>query len=429
MRLLHAFAPTDAPSHVQCIKRLQSIVPDLTVFIHCLTILSSNETHVDELLLDLYSYYASIGLGLPSPKIRAGAVGMLQSLLPQAEQIVAANLSLLESLTDSGGMWWELQANLVSLCGSYLAIQKHKGRGTPHSRIYNGEEKNRDAEEEADFITSTNSIAMRILYKILGESAVLPGILQLAVVNLAETLGYSSEFNSLYVDILHRIESPDDLRYLLGLDLVLPTEDPLPTKALPLPSSSGLPYLLFPVIDRWSPLVVASLVENTAREEATERLSAFDLQLLYAAVRSQIHAAAQTNAEYGLSAEWVDLFEVVKNFVYVACCDVDCAPHAVGIVTVYLFHSPLRETILSDSRFIGIFKLMYGAEALQNGEDHAAAVQFIFESFLKDTFASGAPFNTTVHLSLSQFSKSTPTIFANSPSLQKLLKDFTSQLR
>jgi hypothetical protein len=90
---------------------------------------------VDELLLDLYSYYASIGLGLPSPKIRAGAVGMLQSLLPQAEVIVASNLPLLENLTDGGGMWWELQVNLVSLCGSYLAIQKHKGRGTPLSSL------------------------------------------------------------------------------------------------------------------------------------------------------------------------------------------------------------------------------------------------------------------------------------------------------
>lgn len=439
LRLLHAFTPGDAPSHVQCIKRLQTIVPDLSVFIHCLTILSSNETHVDELLLDLYSYYASIGLGLPSPKIRAGAVAMLQALLPQAELIVASNLPLLENLTDaSGGMWWELQANLISLCGSYLAIQKHKGRGTARSRLYsageegkngNGEGKNAD---EADIVVGSNAVAMRILYKILGEGNILPAIMQLAVVTLAETVGYSAEFNALFVDILHRVENPADLRFLLGLELTLPTDEALPTKTLPLPASSGLPYVLYPVIDRWSPLVVAGLVEDVAREESTERLSAFELQLLHAAILSQINAAAQTNAALALTGAWVDLFEVVKNFVYVAFCDPDCAPHAVGIVTLYLFNSKLRDAILSDTRFMGIFRLMYGAEALQannSGEDSAAACQFIFESFLRDTFASGAPYNTAVQQALSQFSKSTPTVFANAPGLQKLLKEFTAQLR
>lgn len=47
---------------------------------------------------------------------------MFRSLLPQL--IVASNLPLLEKLTE-GSVWWELQANLVSLYGSYLAIQKH----------------------------------------------------------------------------------------------------------------------------------------------------------------------------------------------------------------------------------------------------------------------------------------------------------------
>jgi hypothetical protein len=267
------------------------------------------------------------------------------------------------------------------------------------------------------------------LYKILGETNVLPGILQLAVVNLAETLGYSSEFNALYIDILHRIENPADLRFLLGLELALPTDEPLPTKALPLPSSSGLPYILFPVIDRWSPLVVAGLVEETAREESTERLSAFDLQLLLSAVLSQVNAAAQMNTDLALGGPWVDVFEVVKNFVYVAFCDADCAPHAVGIVTAFLFNSKLRDAILSDARFTGIFRLLYGNEAIASGEDNVAACQFIFESFLRDTFASGAPYNTAAQQAVSLFSKSTPTAFANSPTLQKLLKEFTSQLR
>ena len=153
-------------------------------------------------------------------------------------------------------------------------------------------------------------------------------------------------------------------------------------------------------------------------------LNVFDLQLLHAAVLSQINAAAQTNAEFALVGRWVDIYEVVKNFVYVAFCDPECAAQAVGLVALYLFNSKLKESILSDTKFMGVFRLMYGSEALQNsGEDSVAACQYIFESFLRDTFASGAPYNTAVHQALGQFSKSTPTVFANSPTLQKLLKE------
>jgi hypothetical protein len=84
------------------------------------------------------------------------------------------------------------------------------------------------------------------------------------------------------------------------LDLELPTEKALPTRPLLLPSSSGLPYTLSPVIERWSPLVVANIVADVSKEESTDRLSAFDLQLLLSAVLSQINAAAQTNVEHAL---------------------------------------------------------------------------------------------------------------------------------
>jgi hypothetical protein len=70
LRLLHAFAPNESQSHVQCIKKVQSIITDLPTFVQCLAILSALETSFDEMLIDLYSYYSCIGLGLPSPKVR-----------------------------------------------------------------------------------------------------------------------------------------------------------------------------------------------------------------------------------------------------------------------------------------------------------------------------------------------------------------------
>jgi hypothetical protein len=48
------------------------------------------------------------------------------------------------------------------------------------------------SESKEEVFVSGNAIAMRILYKILGEPSVLQSTLQWAVVALAETVGYSS---------------------------------------------------------------------------------------------------------------------------------------------------------------------------------------------------------------------------------------------
>ena len=135
----------------------------------------------------------------------------------------------------------------------------------------------------------------------------------------------------------------------------------LPTKVLPLPSSSGLPYVLFPVVERWDPLVLARMVEASARAEGAERLSAFELQVLHAAVLSQVNSPTQAQAQYSLVGEWIDIFDSVKNFVFVAFCDADAVVSAVGVVTAYIFNSKLQETIFTDARFLGVFKLLYGA--------------------------------------------------------------------
>lgn len=456
LRLLHAFSPLDTQSHVQCIKRLQSVVPDLSVFIHCLTILSANETQLDELLLDLYSYYSSIGLGLPAPKIRAGSVAMLHSLLPQAELIVAANMPLLIQLVEGdpgGGVWWELQAHLISLCGSFLALQKLKGLRSASMDSYAGAgEGKSDAAAQAskqgepsddpfgEELRNSREISMRLLLILLGDPDASQYLLQWAVVALAEAVGYSSEFNALYLSVLSRISNVDDQRFLLGLDLNESHEvgGKLPTRNIPLPSSSGLPFVLFPVVERWDPLVLARMIEGTAVHDATERLNAFEMQVLHAAVLSQVNAPAHANAEFSLISEWIDIFENVKNYVFVACCDPDAAVSAIGVITAYLFNSKLHETILDDARFLGIFKLLYAAtppaataaaaEAGNTGDvdDGVAACQFIFEAFLKDTFASGKPYSAAVVAAIKDFAKNSPAIYANATNIQKMQKEFST---
>ena len=98
LRILYAFSPHDTLSHVQCIKRLQSIIPDLQTFIGCLTIMATLETNLDAALLDLYLYYATIGLGMPSPRLRAGSAAVLSALYPLSEGMISPLLPQLKDL-------------------------------------------------------------------------------------------------------------------------------------------------------------------------------------------------------------------------------------------------------------------------------------------------------------------------------------------
>ena len=125
LRIMHAFTPSDTQSHVQCIKRLQAIVTDLGSFVHCLTILAAQETRMDDMLLDLYLYYANIGLSLPNPKLRAAIIAMLATLLPIADQMIHPMLPQLEYLAETE-TWWETQVNLLSFCGALLESERNR---------------------------------------------------------------------------------------------------------------------------------------------------------------------------------------------------------------------------------------------------------------------------------------------------------------
>ena len=131
LRILHAFTPSDTQSRVQCIKRLQTIVTDLGAFVHCLTILAGEETRLDDLLLDLYLYYGSIGLGMASPKLRAGTVAMLATLFPVAENMITPMFGQLVTLAGSD-KWWEMHAHLLTLCGALLEGEMHHRMDKQH---------------------------------------------------------------------------------------------------------------------------------------------------------------------------------------------------------------------------------------------------------------------------------------------------------
>ncbi|CAM9681152.1 unnamed protein product, partial [Discosporangium mesarthrocarpum] len=126
LTLLYCFAGDGNHCHIQAstkgggaIKRLKEILPDMDIFIQALAVLIHLEDELSDSLVDLYSYYSSMGIGQASPSTRAGAVGMLPPLLEQNPSSLGELLPTLVRLANDD-KWWEVQAQLLVVACSVL---------------------------------------------------------------------------------------------------------------------------------------------------------------------------------------------------------------------------------------------------------------------------------------------------------------------
>ena len=105
LKAMNAFTPENTQARVKGIKKLQTALPDMSIFINCLMILATNQETTDDMLLDLYNYYVTIGLGMHSPKIRACAISLATLLVPKAVHLILPLRSQLVTLGKSE-KWW-----------------------------------------------------------------------------------------------------------------------------------------------------------------------------------------------------------------------------------------------------------------------------------------------------------------------------------
>lgn len=427
LSILHSFTPRDTQSHVQCIKRLQAIVVDLGSFIHCLTILATQETRLDNMMLDLYLYYANIGLAMPNPKLRASTVAMLSSLLPTAEHLMAPMLGQLEQLSISE-TWWETRAHLLSFSGAILDndVQK-KSKGSGSDLGYGEQETKYDDE------SITVQYVLRILKNVFHQD--MPKYIKMwGLISLSGGTFFGEEVITSYLKVLVSL-GDDDQMFLLDLlgDEKAGGKKRGPREAyrtIPLPSSTGVPFVLQPVTYRWDAISIAKSILKTATESiGTERLDKSEMRVLHACIKSVEggNTYDNDNGPMALDGPWLDIYSSMKDFVIVGLCDPECALSSVGILSCYIFSSSLGETVLKESRFTGVLRLMYPTTA--NTDPALTTCQFITETFLKDVFSAGQPYEAAVHGLLTQLAKNYPTLYDKAPGLQRLVKEFTSKLR
>lgn len=423
LKILFAFSPNETKAHIECIKRLQAILSDLQIFIHCLTILASLETILDDALLDLYMYYAIIGLGMPSPKLRSGAVQVMAYLLPQAEGVVSSMIPQLIKVA-STDKWWEMQAQLLTYVGNLLKCEHYKfideGFSSPEetkSGEYNMTDKMNSALEIIDIVVSQGKVARNLRLW--------------ALHSLAYSTNLGEPFATKYLNLLSGIEDENDRTFILGFqENIDEAEGGVKrtrggakettkgnTQLIPLPSATGIPLCIEPVVNSWNSYNVAKSLVQSISASGSDRLTPEQMRIYHACIKS-----ASSNGEIELQEAWTDIFVKLQDYILVGFSDVDAAYSAAGILTCYIMCSSVRDTLFQEPRFLGILRLLYPAE---NSGAQLSGCQAIMESFLRSIFNNGAPYNVSVLSLITLFSKSYAGNFQNNMGIQKLLKEFS----
>lgn len=119
LRVMYSFTGAVVRHRRAVITTLHEQLADLASFLSCLSLLIYIE-HDLHSLLELYLYYARVGIAVPSPHLRAAAVAMLGVVASEYPAAVAPFLPKLEGLLSDS--WWELRAQLAVLASAFLAV-------------------------------------------------------------------------------------------------------------------------------------------------------------------------------------------------------------------------------------------------------------------------------------------------------------------
>lgn len=395
LRVMYGFSPVEISSHITCIKRLQTIVTNIPDFILCLAVIVSLETEVDPNLLELFMYYAMIGLSSPSPKLRAASLYMLATLLPlPITGTTDLTLSLLPLLTrcSQEENWWESQGHLLSLCGGLYTTFSQGGPST----------ESRDTE----ILNGVLNIVRNLLSPKFTRTIKMIGVSKLAAaVKSHNDSKLSDDLSVIFLTALCSLEKADRC-FLLSVSHVTPYS---------LPTSSGISFIIEPVALKWSPTTVARVIKSRILDSSNDRMDSAQLHILAGAIATAYRNKKTRSHEN--DQFWIEIFTSLKEFIYDNICDPESCEYAAQILKTYVCHSPLSGTAVRDSKFLARLRILYPIDG--SGSKYC---QKVIESMLKEIYNSDAANERIVIDVLEQFARTYAAQFSSS-SLSRLSKE------
>lgn len=360
LRVVYALVPPTPEAHIDAIRALQNAVNDQALFVGLLPSLIGMEEAFSSDLVALYVYYCVLALDLPSPKLRAAAIGMLVTIAEHNPAPILALIPKLDALADEG--WWEMPAQLGRLCGALLAPSK------------------------AMHFDDTNDPAaiVGLLSKALSNRC--PAAQAVVLSAAAPVLSSHPALLPSFVESLVALELPSSMRAVLCGDapIRLPMAGGAMLSANPLPSS-------------WPSLMVAVALMDTARARSLDTLEPAYTEVLSALL-------APSSLSSGAVLEWSAWLKANKDYLYVALCDEElCVPVTNALKPLFAFLK--EEALPTFSTLLSSLRMVCDNAASSDSPDNASSqvCASVATDFLLAVLELGSPFVSALHNLVSNF--------------------------
>mmetsp|Transcript_41803 Transcript_41803/g.75900 ORF Transcript_41803/g.75900 Transcript_41803/m.75900 type:complete len:820 (+) Transcript_41803:88-2547(+) len=368
--LIYTYVQPAVLSHLAVLRAVKEAIERLPVYIACLSYFVHLEVSaglLNEHLMEHYMYYALVALQSPQPRIRVAGLSILVKVTSSSEEhsaSVLAHLPHFVSLVHDS--WWEVQAQLLLLASNLLVYTS--GAQQPQ-------------QQAAEAVDTPLDDAVEALLAVVGTLMDLrasKNVIQVGLCALARNLQAYPSLISNYVMLL--VKQPATLRSRL----LVPSED-LDSQPRRLGYVLGTASCVY---EEWniSSIWPAAAVARTMAEQAeAAQLTDFELEHM------QIVISCLPEAGIELGEEWLEVFEKVKPFVFVALIDPGLHAMAADVVFRFWLCKPQKAAATSieasKRTLLQALRVLYGdvdkakvqdsemVEFLKNLRDHGGAVK------------------------------------------------------
>lgn len=332
--IIYTYTQPTVLNHLAILRSLKENIVKLPVYVACLSCFLPIEEQLNEHLLFYYRYYALVALQSPQPRIRVAGLSILSAIVSASPEHFDSVSTLLTNFGDLvQDDWWEVQAQLLVLCSQLLGRIQERGAvavAPPIGESTDGQDPDGqgtlgEVDEPIKVEGSEDDLVENLLHiisRIFSRQGTSKNVVQVGLCCLVTQLeSYPSLLPSFVSAFLGQ---PTGLRTRL---LQSRPEKEGPARIAYVMGTSSRLYEEVSIIDRWPSLAIATafadLVQTQHEAAQFEHFEPEHMEVL---------AATMPACGEPLPIEWLDIFQKVKNYLFLALVDPELHPSAADII-------------------------------------------------------------------------------------------------
>jgi len=299
VNLLNSFSKKSPAIRYRYLCRLMDILPNYAELVKIIAPLVKFDKEYYEELHTYYKHYAILALSHSSPVVRTAGIAILGSIGDLNPEMILEEVHQVEKLGND--TWWEVKAQILRLSGIMLPLIPREKTETLYSLI------------TSIFVPSASK-----------------NIIRIGLIYLAPVLHTFPELCEIYVECLLSLSSEERGK-------ILDTEQVVRGSCVF--GSSTQSYKLSGVPLSWNALGIASSLAKSVISRNLENLEYAHVDVLWAC----LHKPPNQH-------EWINVFDQLKNYIYVGLCDPDISEGVIAIAKHFLTAPGIMTEIIKRSK-------------------------------------------------------------------------------